>query len=135
MARRKNDFYPTPKSATLALLDAIPMIRGASVFEPCAGQGDIEMPLCWHGGCTVKSNDIDRQFKTDFHFDATKQWLPPHMHVDWVITNPPFSCAMTIIENTLNHFEQVRCGMAFLLRLSFLEPTKDRQGFLKSAPP
>lgn len=126
------DFFETPEAATLALLDFI-RIDGP-VFEICAGTGKIAKVLR-KAGYEVKTNDSCTQFKTDYRKDVSKAgastgWQP-YKDSDWIITNPPFSKAIEIVSNTVN--KKKKC--AFLLRLSFLEPTKRRGKFLSECPP
>lgn len=127
--RRANDFYPTPEWATRELLDIVPI--SGLVRECCAGDGQIVNPLR-RAGLVVVTNDIDRQWPADHHFDAAQQWPHGIGLADWVITNPPFNRAAEIIPMAHNHS---RIGMAMLLRLSFLEPVEDRGAWLNRNPP
>ena len=52
--------------------------------------------------------------------------------IDWVITNPPFNLAYPMLLKSLLN---VRVGVAFLLRLSFVEPTNERGDWLEKNPP
>jgi hypothetical protein len=52
--------------------------------------------------------------------------------VDWVVTNPPFNAAMAILRLAFHH---ATCGVVMLLRLSFMEPTKERGEWLSQHPP
>ncbi len=130
MARRTNDYYPTPTGLTLALLDYLgDNLHRVSVYEPCAGAGAISKPLCKYGHNMVWLADIDPQWGTEVR-DATKEWYGGSVH--WVVTNPPFNAANDIM---LNGFGQkVEIGYAYLLRLTFLEPTKLRH-WLEDMPP
>ncbi len=82
-------------------------------------------------GCDVKTNDVDLNHQTDWHFDATDASAWPWRVWPWVITNPPFNQAFDILKVSL---EAGNC-VAFLLRLSFLEPTFERGMFLAENPP
>lgn len=129
MARRKNDFYPTPEAATFALLNCFPYLinRDVLVYEPCAGKGDISRVLR-EAGANVFESDIDPSSPRILKEDArTKQYKPGSI----VITNPPFNQAIEIVRNAVD--QDQTC--AFFLRLSFLEPTKDRGEWLKDNPP
>ena len=138
MARRRLDQYFTPEHATLTLLDRVPHI-GGTILEPCAGTGEMAWPLSRHGA-DIWTNDIDEALGgTDWQTDATAPgfWqvmgdpvLSPGF--DWVISNPPFSCCTPII---VGAFGVARKGVAMLLRLSWLEPCKDRAAFLGKHPP
>ena len=59
-------------------------------------------------------------------YDATNSeyWAKCY---DWVISNPPFNCAVDIIDNALLN---CRKGVIMLLRASFLEPCKNRRHLL-----
>jgi hypothetical protein len=54
------------------------------------------------------------------------------MSYDWIVNNPPFSCAPQIIPLAFQH---ARVGIAMLLRLSFLEPVENRGTWLNQYPP
>lgn len=51
---------------------------------------------------------------------------------DWVVTSPPYSNAFAILKQALC---VARVGVAFKMRLSFLEPTPSRVDWLRSNPP
>lgn len=115
------DYYRTSEKLTKVLLETV-NIEG-SVLEPCAGDGAIAdlLPDCY-------TNDVDPDHETDYTIDAADhtawnllgKW-------DWIVTNPPFNEANWILENAWEHS---RVGIAFLLRLSYLEPVKIRRDFL-----
>jgi hypothetical protein len=130
VSRRAFDFYPTPAWATRVLLQYAGV--GGSVYEPCAGAGDIATVLedYRHIG-HVTTNDIDRSRRVDFHEDAREAaaWT---YRPDWVVSNPPFSDAMAI---TMFAVGKAKRGVAMLLRLSFLEPTAERGPWLAEHPP
>ena len=141
--RRKNDFYPTPAVLTLALIKEMGWNAGnyKMFYEPCNGRGDISKMLeTVSHASNVYTADIDPTlpgFATRHRVvDARKGWSDflPEM-INWVVTNPPFNCAYEILENIVNHRDNIKEGFAFLLRLSFLEPTVDRANFLSVVPP
>lgn len=130
MSRRALDNYPTPGRLTRALLEEV-CIAGV-VLEPCAGAGQIADVL--RGGRAygirgVYINDLDPAHGCDRQEDATDPeagiWK---LRSDWVVTNPPFNQAMAILQNS---YRCARRGVAFLLRLSFLEPTNGRAAWLR----
>jgi hypothetical protein len=132
MARRKNDFYPTPEWATEVLVVSLPSLSNATIYECCAGDGAIAnylqqtTPYC-HG------NDIDITFDWESNFDVTDPALwNIRPRYDWVVTNPPFNQAGIIVPLAYNH---AAVGIAMLLRLSFLEPVEDRGAWLNEHPP
>ncbi len=134
MARRKNDFYCTPDALTLALIDYMPeIVQTTSIYDPCAGDGRMAKLLA-KNGAFAWLNDIDPQWNTSYNLDA-RTFFPGGQQFHWLVTNPPFNCADQIF---LNHRQRGKTalvnGIALLLRLSWLEPTKRRQ-FLKDDPP
>ena len=128
--RRKNDFYPTASWLTEVLLELYPSI-GGTIFECCSGDLDMARVLGTISSVTVVTNDIDETKPAMFHVDATKsayyKW-----DFDWIVTNPPFNRAMEILQVSYDH---AKVGVAMLLRLSFLEPTKNRSDWLSTHPP
>ena len=124
MSRRQFDAYPTHSSLArelAGLLASAGYFRTFKLmFEPCAGAGQLARPLR-NVFTEVFTNDLDKRYGTDFTFDATdyRAWRSVPK-TEWVITNPPFSEALPIVENALIH---ARVGVAMLLRLTFLEPT------------
>lgn len=140
MARRENDFYPTPAQLTKELLKRVEI--SGTVFECCAGDGAIVKELnATHllslERCVITeiiTNDIDRKQNADYCLDISNEdncnWKSffSYWAIDWVVTNPPFTKAADIIplawDNALN-------GVAMLLRLSYLEPAKNRGAWLQ----
>lgn len=125
--RQALDLYPTHRDLTLALLERVAI--SGRVAEPAAGPGDMARVLLAHPGITaVTTNDIDPQWSTDFTGDAGNPgaavWKRPY---DWVVTNPPFSVAPSILRIA---YECAGVGVAFLLRLSFAEPSGNRGEWL-----
>lgn len=129
MARRNHDFYPTPEWATKVLLEHCPDIYRCSdgVVEPCAGDGAIADCLYPYFQY-VHTLDIDPTRKVDKIYDARYLTVSSE---EAVITNPPFNQAIEIVQN----FVQSGAKSAFLLRLSFLEPTFARGKWLQENPP
>lgn len=130
--RRKLDQYYTPTLAVNQMLDALDFsLDNQGLLEPCNGDGAITNELTKRGHA-VYTNDIDRSFQCDSHLDMTipKNW-DEFKGVDWVITNPPFTEASVMIPNALRIAKK---GVIALLRLSFLEPCKNRVEFLQNNP-
>lgn len=80
---------------------------------------------------------LARRVVADTHLDATtddfvhayaEENIPP----DWVVTSPPYRHAFAILKQALR---VGRIGVAFKLRLTFLEPTKTRGQWLRDNPP
>lgn len=125
--RRDHDLYTTNAGLTRAFLARYPLV--GSVLEPCAGPGYMADVVAHHPGISgVVTNDINALHRTQLVSDATRQdaacWQTP---VDWVITNPPFNVAAQILPHALTC---ANAGVAFLLRLSYLEPASNRADWL-----
>jgi hypothetical protein len=117
------EHYKTPAPLVEALIDRVPSIQNGTVIEPCAGDLAI---ADFFPGC--RTNDIDTQWPTDWHYDATKResWerFGPF---DWTVTNTPFSLAQKILPLAFEYCY----GVAFLLRLTYQEPCFGRSTWLK----
>jgi hypothetical protein len=133
--RRSYDNYFTPAHATQALMDRISLF--GRILEPCSGDGDIARVCGSRLGTTVYTNDLHAKRPSQFHLDirAAESWRVIQREtgpIDWVVSNPPFSYATAIVKRSHEH---ARCGVAMLLRLSFLEPTLKRGEWLAANPP
>ena len=137
--RKKNDLYQTSAKAVKELLDRVPI--SGTLFECCAGMGAISYALRDEiPEAKIITNDINVTLPATNHFDASKasnweQFTRKDLAIpmiDWVITNPPFNKAFPILMHAHNASLK---GVAFLLRLSFLEPTYERQDWLYEHPP
>jgi hypothetical protein len=132
MTRRPHDFYPTCQLFTAELLARIPEI-GGSILEPCSGEHDMTAVLIEHDKLTqIMTNDVDPEKTADLHLDAKDPALYAGQSFDWVITNPPFSSAFEILQQAHAHAKK---GVAFLCRLSFIEPTLERGPWFIQNPP
>lgn len=132
--RSAYDYYPTPAWMTRSLLHFHPAISGATVLEPCSG-GNAIVDVLEAARCVVFTNDIDRRHRqamTHWNAESAEYWDVWAPAVDWVITNPPFTVALPILQGAVRH---ARVGVAFLLRKTFLEPTEARGLFLWTHPP
>jgi hypothetical protein len=139
--RVRNDFYETPHWQIEALLERVK--PSGTIFEPCCGDGAISNFLSDYcvENIEVLTNDIELTRKADTHFDARDihGWNnfcigyrnKIRNKINWTITNPPFTAAFEILVNAYAHSNYV----ALLLRLSFLEPTREREKFLSTIPP
>ncbi len=141
--RRERDFYETPPWMTRALVKYVD-IQG-SIFEPCVGDHSILNALPSFIG-TRYANDINPDCLADFHGDAASDAVWQQLSertgslgVDWVITNPPFTSPLPMeILKRARMFARV--GVALMLRISWLEPTKNekkhpRGPWLSAHPP
>ena len=132
--RRALDAYETPPHYVEALLDVIGPVTGLRVYEPCVGKWHIAQFLTQ--ARQLYTNDLDPKCAALTHVDArgADAWpmmTSPQQAVDWTITNPPFSDALPILQHALASSRHV----AFLARLSFLEPTLTRADFWDAHPP
>lgn len=102
--RRELDYYPTPKSATIALLDFIKdqglmlSMRGQSprALEPCCGEGAISKVLQDYG-YFVESHDI---VFTEFAGEGI-DYFSQSFKADIIVTNPPFNLSEAFIKKAL----------------------------------
>ena len=135
--RTPHDAYYTNVKVTEALLKRFQFPTEDVILEPCCGAGNISDTLKGHGH-TVIATDLYQPnqsipsgiIKT---FDATSQdyWDYFDGLVDWVVTNPPFTFASSILPKA---FTTAKKGVVMLLRLSYLEPAKDRAEWLQQHP-
>ena len=130
--RRTLDQYYTPSVAVNAFLDSIDFKLSGNVLEPFSGEGAISDAL-FERGFKVFTNDLDPNNKANHRLDLAiaLNWnkLPP---ANWIITNPPFNLAPQVIPLAFNHCQS---GLIVLLRLSYLEPCRNRVRFLQEYPP
>jgi hypothetical protein len=113
VAREPLDRYFTPHWCTELLLDRV-WLR-PTVLEPCAGRGDIVSVLKARGYRPIVNDITDgKDFLT---------WVTP---VETIITNPPYRLLAPIILHAL----AVARDTFLLLRLTALEPTRDRRELL-----
>jgi hypothetical protein len=135
MTRRPHDQYFTPASACGVLKAHWQGWKRCNrLLDPCVGQGDIVNAFperVWH------TCDLDPMMKSSFTCDMTieERWLRfagnSHTGLFAAISNPPFNCAFQIIQNAVKYCNKT----AMLLRLSFLEPTRERGPWLAANPP
>lgn len=133
--RREKDRYLTPPMATNALMEAYPQICGDLLIDPCCGDGRMAAQLFDRFGRFI-GNDIDRRASeaVDYCLDATQPatwacWRRRH-GVGFVVTNPPFNRAADIAWQALEHGNH----LALLLRITWLEPVKERQWLARRPP-
>lgn len=139
-ARHANDLYETDRRLTHALLKEYQLT--GNVLECCAGNGAIAAALREHEDAKhyqVFTNDLVDSCagpSHDFNLDATQpeSWktMSDRESINFVVTNPPFSLATQILPLA---YEHARWGVAMLLRLSYLEPCKNRFQWLQEHPP
>src|SRR5438874_9423105 len=85
--REKDDFYPTPAPATVALLAKEQF--GPSIWEPACGDGAISKVLEANGHNVVSTDLFNRGYgEARIDFLMEQQLLAPQ-----IVTNPPFKMA------------------------------------------
>ncbi len=135
--RRQHDFYETARWQVDALTDYLPELSG-SIWCPCVGDGSLLRRLRENRpdlGPFV-TNDLDPARAADWHGDAATAmcWNEMRNHYgqpDWIIENPPFNVEMRILEYA---HQVAKCGVVFMSRISFTEPTRDRGNWLFHHP-
>ena len=103
--RKASDFYETPYSITLQLLEAETFDSGLSTLEPACGGGAIARVLNKHGFSDLTAYDKEQ----DFLLETRK--------FSQIITNPPFSLAFQFIQRAKLVAEN---KFVLLLPLSYL---------------
>jgi len=134
MPRRELDQYFTPEWAVDKLMEHLKtwgIMKSPRILEPCSGKGNISSAIRKKFDCVI-TNDLDPSMPADYFQDATRADLYREVVPDLVITNPPFSQALEVVQHSV---ESARIGAAILLRISFLEPTKARGPWLAKNPP
>lgn len=130
--RRKLDFYETNRSAVDALLARVQL--GYHVLCPTAGNGAVAKVIAASSVLptralrSVITNDVDPQWGCDTTGDACA--LETEASID-VVDNVPFNEAFRIVK----HFVERGHRCAFLLRMSWMEPTNERAAWLAEHPP
>jgi hypothetical protein len=133
-ARRDDDFYATPRFQLEMLLSRL-SFTPVNVIEPCAGDGAIVQPLRQRG-IRVWANDIvDRGFPLESQWDARHRdfWNMVDMKIGdpiVTITNLPFNEALGILRVAV----RVCCVVCTILRVTFDEPTEERNEWLAANP-
>jgi len=137
-ARRDGDTYYTPDAVARACVTTLPSPQtGEWILEPSAGGGAFmrAAKTRWPAA-NILGVDIDPYapiaYAADFRVLCVDflQYNPPTKPA-WVIGNPPFSDAEAHVRHAL---KLAIVGVAFLLRLAFLESTK-RAAFWGEHPP
>jgi hypothetical protein len=127
--RIAHDYYPTPVAIVDALLRHVE-IKG-QVIDPASGQNAIADKFY---GCITNEPYPQGEIKPDYCADATDpafwQEVDRDGGFDWAVANPPYlgDLPIEIIKHAFTH---ARIGVAFLLRLSFLEPCENRLQWLQ----
>lgn len=137
------EYYETPAGVTGILFDEYLHLQALrhgpiTVLDPCSGSLAIPRVVeQLNPFAEIWTNDLDPMRPAGSHYDATTEegWrgmlTARHTRPTWIITNPPFGQAHKIIPLAFQH---ARIGVALLLPLYFLEPTRERAGVLRNNP-
>jgi hypothetical protein len=126
--RRTLDRYYTPDEVARACVATLPILDGDTVLEPSAGGVAFLRAVRDSFPCSrLRALDLDPAsparlpeyggFEVE-HADFATWSPPPEERIEWVVGNPPYSDAIEHVEAALR---VARVGVAFLLRLTFLE--------------
>jgi len=141
MSRQNHDQYFTPEWLVTKYLDLAPIKPSGTILEPCVGKGNIIRPLfdymeshCEGVPYGIITNDIDDRMEANHHYHCnyllkSDEVIPK---VDWIISNPPYTLAHEFVPLA---YQKVRKGLVLLLRLTYLEPCKNRRDWLSENPP
>lgn len=129
LGRSKLDFYPTPSSATQALLDREKFV--GNIWEPACGMGDISEVLI-SNGYEVRSTDINDYGYGDTGNDFLNTdglFSVKYDIADNIVTNPPFNLALEFVEQSKKYANK---KIAMFLKTAFLEGAKRYKMFQDS---
>lgn len=124
--RPEHDWYATPPLAVEYLMELEKF--NYNIWEPSCGTKHISNVLTKYGYNVRNSDIIDRIGDIEeFDFLNAKEWNGD------IVTNPPFSMALSFVEKAL---DIIPAGnkVAFFLRIQFLEGVKRRKFFNENPP-
>ena len=110
--RPSTDFYPTPPSATRALLSVERF--NSPIWEPACGDGSLSREL-ERIGLDVVSTDLYAHGYGTYGVDFLRT---DHLFAPVIVTNPPFKHADAFVRHALSLRPE---RVVFLLRLAYLE--------------
>jgi hypothetical protein len=114
--REENDFYPTPESATQALLDKV-KLKG-NIWECACGNGAMSEVMIKNGYEVYSSDLINRKYG-----DVGIDFLQSNRQADNIVTNPPFNLST---EFTVKALQLAKDKVIMLSKISYLEGIKRR---------
>jgi len=91
--RRELDYYPTPKEATIALIEFLTLPKDKVIWEPACGDGAMSKVI-ENYGYKLFSSDIRKDVYGESERDFLKYSIK---NIDAIITNPPFNLAEQFI--------------------------------------
>jgi hypothetical protein len=124
------EFYETPQSFTQYLFREASLPIVGTICEPCVGSGAIVRVAQTLPAAVDRqwvTNDLDSRWPSDYCQDAStpalwrRQGIAAIGGIDWTVSNPPFTPAIDIITNALEHSG---VGVAMHLRASIHEVLK-----------
>lgn len=128
--RQPEDYYATHPSAIPPLMKILGWENGdKKIWEPCAGGGHLSQMMELYGHQVVSTDLVDRGYGVggvDFLTDTVYD----HMDFDAIITNPPYSLCLPIVEKSVR-IAPIACHF---LNIRFLESSKRRK-FFEEFPP
>ena len=119
------DFYPTPRWATVALMDNERF--DGDVWECACGDGAMSKVITDAGNKVISSDLYDRGYGEIGHDFITTDRRQPN-----IITNPPFNSAEGFVARGLRAADR---KFALLLRLAFLEGAHRANTIFHRNPP
>lgn len=135
--RVHNDGYPTPRWCVHRFLELLKLPSGIWM-DPCAGHGqiirsvaEVRQDMLWMA-YEQEASYIVGLSEIGFGGEVLRDYLtlqPSDLHVDVIITNPPYSEADRFVQLALQHADHV----AMLLRLNWLASLS--RSFLYTAMP
>lgn len=127
-SRRKLDNYPTPSSATIALLKFLDLPKSTIIWEPACGIGEMSKVITQQGYYSVVSTDL---YNYDYGIAGIDFTKTTSLLGDWIITNPPFNLSAEFIENAHKLEPE---GFAFLLKSQYWHAAKRLELFNRVKP-
>lgn len=124
-SREADDFYPTPRPMTDALLSVESV--GSVVWEPACGDGAISKACIARGSRVISTDLVDRGYgvpRIDFLMERDAR-------APTIITNPPFKLWLKFAEHALTLASE---KVILFGRLAILEG-KNRGRFYRDQPP
>lgn len=136
------DFFPTPPWATRALMEHVigtPFLAGlpprGSVWEPACGMGHMSDVLAEYFARVHASDVFDYGYGYSvgsFVGGSGPDIAHCPFEADWLIFNPPFNLALQFV---LRARRLARCGVAVLVRSSWIEGQRRWRGLFRQFPP
>lgn len=129
--REDHDFYPTPKEATIALMDFLIfhnlISQNDTIWEPACGDGAMSKVLESYG-CKVYSYDLRDSGFGRGGVDYLSRTI--NVPINWTITNPPFKISESFIKKAVLDSP----NSAFLVKSQYWHAAKRRILFENHRP-